>query len=460
MDTKDNKLSVRKKVIGIIDQSLFIIGIAILFVLLFSSSRLNIRSDSVDYYAILQKLTPDNKEAIVENLHFADQRSPGYPILSLVPYFVLDWVVDPLVETEKVTDYSQMMSSGIKSHPPRRSGMEPPPGSMPDGERSEDTQRPEGMSSEFRMIPPVPVTMGNILFTDYYVPQMDSWFQWKIVFSLFLTSFIFLLIGIVSNVLLIKEYFKSYKGLFIIPLVLLISPVFLRNITDFPLYTTLTVYGLSSLFLYWFIKSNNSQKPMHAILSGLAFGFLVLTRLELVVLILPVFVFLFFPKNFNYLKNMILGGLLPMSILLIYNYNFYGSPLNFAILKGDINILTINFAFINENVFNPKSGVLFWTPVLLPGLLLLLFSRKRILIIAGVSAFTLLALYLLKIPIMYFHIGEGFMEIGGIPVHIPANEEQMRFLIRSDINRYITVLIPFALLGLRNVTDKLLNRIY
>lgn len=451
MIKKENKSRFRKGFFDITNLVIFSIGVLILFGLLFNASKLNIRADSLDYYAILQKLTPEKESKIVENLYFADQRSPGYPILSLIPYFVLDEAIEPFVETKEFTDFELFALANRNRMPPSQQGLQPPP-------VDENLLEPDKMSSEFRIIPPVPIDLNSLLFNNFYIAPQGSWFQWKIAFSLFLTSVIFLIIGITSNVLLFKNYFKSYKAIFIIPLVLLISPVFMRNITDFPLYPSLTVYGLSSLFLYLFIKTYDSDKTIPTMLLGLVSGFLVLTRLELVVFLVPFIIFLFFQKRYKYLKNVFLGGTFPFHILLIYNYTFYGFPFNFAILKGDINVLSINLNYISENLFHPNSGIIFWTPALLPGLISLFFSRNLVLKIIGISAFSILLLYLVKIPVMYFHIGESFMEIGGIPVNVPVTADQMRFLIRSDINRYIIVLIPVAIFGIRNAFEKLFNR--
>jgi hypothetical protein len=58
-------------------------------------------------------------------------------------------------------------------------------------------------------------------------------------------------------------------------------------------------------------------------------------------------------------------------------------------------------------------------------------------------------------PVMYQHLGESILEIGGIAVTVPDSPAAMRELIRSDINRYATVLLPFAVLGLRDLLERL-----
>ncbi|MDI6886830.1 MAG: hypothetical protein QMD22_10940 [archaeon] len=105
--------------------------------------------------------------------------------------------------------------------------------------------------------------------------------------------------------------------------------------------------------------------------------------------------------------------------------------------------------YIFENLLHPQSGVLFYTPILIPGLILLTINKNRILKFVGIASFILIIFYTLRIPIMYYNVGQGVMNIGGIPVMPPSSAEQMRDLIRSDINRYLSVLIPFAIIGIR-----------
>jgi hypothetical protein len=52
---------------------------------------------------------------------------------------------------------------------------------------------------------------------------------------------------------------------------------------------------------------------------------------------------------------------------------------------------------------------------------------------------------------MLIHPDQMPITIGGIPVTPPQGEPGAFHLIRSDINRYATVLAPFAVLGLRDL---------
>ncbi len=432
MDKFDEKISV-SRILNLLDYILLFVFIGVLIALIATSTKVNIATDSVDYYAILQSVTPEKEKPIVRNLHFVEQRSSGYPLLSLIPYSLLTVFVEPFVTTEKITEYV------------------PPPHEFP-------TKRPEKrLGSEMMMLPPHPLLIKDLFFKDFYIPMEDSWYQWKLALSLLLTSFFFLFIGIWANAKVLKLYYPAGKCLFIIPATLLTSHMFMRSIFDLPLFTTLTYYGLASLFLLFISLCFRSNKIWYRILSGFTLGLLVLTRLELSILAVLLIGYFLFTKKIRFLLLLCLGGLLPFIILVVYNLSLFGTPLHLGIFRGDINTLGLNLQYIFENMIHPQSGVLFWTPLLIPGLVFLLTAEDSILKFLGFCSFVLIIFYTLRIPIMYYHIGQGIINIGGIPVTAPETQTQMRELIRFDINRYLCVLIPFSILGIRLGIDKIYN---
>jgi hypothetical protein len=58
---------------------------------------------------------------------------------------------------------------------------------------------------------------------------------------------------------------------------------------------------------------------------------------------------------------------------------------------------------------------------------------------------------------MYYYVGQGVIDIGGISVTAPETLTQMRGLTRFEINRYLCVLIPFSIIGVRIGIDKIYN---
>lgn len=84
------------------DYGLFFTLIVFFMALVFSSGRANIQTDAIDYYAMVQRLIRDRGNPIVPNLHFVEQRSPGYPMLVLIAYGFISLLVEPFVQTENV----------------------------------------------------------------------------------------------------------------------------------------------------------------------------------------------------------------------------------------------------------------------------------------------------------------------------------------------------------------------
>jgi hypothetical protein len=93
---------------------------------------------------------------------FLEQRSPGYPMAALGPYWLQSTLVEPLVQTQKVVDRSPGQDA-VARPPSRNSPSLPSSG--------------EGQGSEFVLIPPVPLLLKDVPFQDYYVPAEASWYQ-------------------------------------------------------------------------------------------------------------------------------------------------------------------------------------------------------------------------------------------------------------------------------------------
>jgi len=427
----DKKISTSRS-LNLLDHILFFVFLGVLIVLIATSTKVNIDHDSVDYYGILQWITPEKEKPIVGNIHFAEQRSPGYSLLSVVPYSVLSIFVDPIVNTQKIGENESLADLCLRV-------------------------LKRAFGSEMMGFPPQPILIKDLFFKDYYIPMEGSWYQWKLALSLLLTSYFFLFVGIWANAKVLKLYYPASKCLFIIPATLVTAPIFMRNIFDLPLFATLTAYGLSSLFLLFTCLSFRSNKAWHIIPSGLILGLLVLTRLELSILVILLIGYFLFTKKIRFFVLFSLGGLVPFLILILYNLFLFGTLLHLGIFRGDINTFGLNWHYIFESLIHPKSGVLFWTPLLIPGLIFLITVKDSILKVIGLCSFVLIIFYTLRIPIMYYYVGQGSIDIGGIPVTAPGTPTQMRELIRFDINRYLSVLIPFSIIGIRIGIHKIHN---
>jgi hypothetical protein len=426
-------------VLAVVDWLILVAGAIALAYLAVSSAQANIRADAVDYYAILQRLVPAEETPIARNLPFLEQRSPGYPIAALGPYWLLSTLVQPLVETQGVVGLSARQDTAA-GPPPRNSRSAPSSGG--------------GQGSEFVLIPPVPLLLKDVPFYDYYVPAEGSWYRWKSALSLASTSFVFLFLGLAAGTWTLRRAFPAVHGVSLPMLSVFTSALFLRNVLETPLYATLTAYGLSALFALFFVRASASGRAAPMLPAGFFLGFLVLTRLELGVVAVVLAVALLLRRQWGPAACLTLGAAWALAAWMAYNAAQFGTPLHLGILKGDINSMAVDASYIADSLAHPSSGVLWWTPMLIPGLMGLLLSKNRALRSLGIASAALLALYLVRVPVMYQHLGESIIEIGGIAVTVPDSPAAMRELIRSDINRYATVLLPFAVLGLRDLLGK------
>jgi hypothetical protein len=233
----------------------------------------------VEYYAILQRLTPAEERPIVRRLPFAEQRSPGYSIMSLGPYLVFFTLVQPFVETKRIVETSAGQAHSSPDSLPSQTG----PG-VPSSTR--------GAGSEYMLIPPKPLLLRDVPFRDYYVSEEGSWFQWKIALSLAATSYLFLFLGLAANAWTQRKACTGICGVSLSAISVFTSALFLHNIVVTPLYSTLTAYSLASLFALFFVGAHRTQAIWQMLLAGFSLGLLVLTRLELTVVALAVVLFL------------------------------------------------------------------------------------------------------------------------------------------------------------------------
>ena len=411
-----------------------------LLILIFALSRANIVADSIDYYAILLRLTSPTDRPIVRNLHFVEQRSPGYPLAALVPYALLDVAVEPLVSTERVT------GPGLAESLPPPRGL---PSASP-GEPGPSQQPTSPAGSEYALIPPQPLLLREVPFRDFYVPSEDSWFRWKPVLALATTSYLFLFLGLAASAWALRLLHPRLPGYSLIPAMVFTSAVFIRNILDRPLYATLTAFGASSLFVLFFVRSQTKGTRRDLVLAAAFLGFLILARLELSVFAAALALVLLAQREWKPALLMLAGVVAAAIAWAAYNQVLFGTPFHLVILRGDINVIDVDFRYIFDSLLRPSSGILFWSPLLVFGLAGLALSRSKPLRMLGLCSFVVVALYLVRVPVMYGHVGNGVINIGGVAVSAPSSEAGMRELVRSDINRYVTVLMPAAVLGLRD----------
>jgi len=427
------------KAIRFADYFIFAILLCLLALSIFFKSSANIQHDSGDYYTILQKLTDDSKKPVIPNTHFVEQRSPGYSIISMLPYYFTSFVIESFVKIEEIIDEGQGLPGAPEMPRPENNG------------EYNINRQPPGEGSKMIGIPSLPLSAKDIFFKNYYIERVGGLFEWKIIFALLLTSYIFLFAGIIFSIKTLALRSKEIVGFSLPMLVIFTSIIFIHNIINTPTYATLTAFGLSSIFCFFYVVSFDKKSFMPQFLTGLFLGLLVLTRLETVLIAGVLCLFLAFYKKWGFLKNIILGGSLSIAILLFYNYSQFGNLFHFGILKGDINQIGFDLNYVFANLLNPKSGILFWSFLTSLGLIGLFLGNKKYLKALGVASLVLIVLLLVRVPVMYKCVGGDPIDIGGVLVTCPKTMEDALMLVRSDANRYITVLSPFAVLGLQNL---------
>ncbi len=233
----------KNKTIRFIDGFILAVLLCLLALNIILAGKANIRADSVDYYTILQKLTDGSKTPVVDNPHFVEQRSPGYSLISVLPYYFISLAIEPFVETEEYVDERQ--------GPPG-----PPRPRRPENHGKHSINNPaDGGGSEQMGIPGLPLLAKDIFFKNFYFERGGGWFEWKIIFVLLLTSYIFLFTGIIFSVKTLALRSKEIIGVSLPMLVIFTSSIFMHNIINNPAYATLTAFGLSALFCFFYVVS-------------------------------------------------------------------------------------------------------------------------------------------------------------------------------------------------------------
>lgn len=395
-----------------------------LAVVVLASGMANVQTDAIDYYAIVQRLVGD-EPPIAPNLPFVEQRSPGYPLLSLPAYYLLKGATF-WVETETVRVTS----------PPAAASEAPRP-------------------SEQALLPQQPLRFSQIFFKDVELAPQGGWFRWNIIAAMLITSYALFFAGLFISGRTLALLYPPPAGYSLPPLLVITSAVFMHNLVNTPAYATLAVFGVSALCTWSWIRGWQGGPAWTQALAGLLAGLLVLTRLETVVIVAVLLAALAVSRQWRFLRNFVLGGLPALALLLIYNATQFGNPLHADILKGDMNVLAFDLSYVLATLVRPQSGILFGSFLASLGILGLLISPSAALKALGWASLALVALIALRVPVMVGCIGQGTQVISGVTITCPPDMPAMLTLIRFDSNRYVIPLMPFAVLGLRGLLGQI-----
>jgi hypothetical protein len=404
--------------LALLDRWLFLLLALGLVCAAWGWARANIQTDSIDFYVILERLTGET-QPIIPDSPFLDQRSPGYPLLSLPLYYGLHLAAGRIEP--------QILHPG-------------PP--APDG---------PGASSEQMSMPPQPLLFREVFFKNFDLRPRGGWYRWENIGALILTSLFFFLAGLAACGKSLSLLYPELNGWSLAGLVVVTSPVFLHNLINTPAYATLCAFGLSSLGLYFGLRGWKMGGTRSQLGAGLFAGLLVLTRLEMALPILVLAAGLAAARTWKFLRNFALGGLPSLLLLAGYNASQFGSPLHAGMLKGNMSVVRFDAAYFFASLAAPGAGILFWSPLIVLGVIGLWLMPGRGYKLLGAAALALIGLVAVRVPVMYFCIGQGAQVINGVSVGCPADMRQMLELIRMDANRYVVPLAPLGVLGLRGL---------
>lgn len=381
----------------------------------------NLQTDAIDYYAILQRLVGDTPP-IVAHLPFIEQRSPGYPLLAVPVFYALSPVAGRV--TPQLIQAGTAAAGGAIARP-----------------------------SEQALLPPQPLRFKDVFFKNFDLAPQGGVFRWQVITALLLTSYGLFFAGLVVSGKTLALLYGEPAGLSLAPALVITSAVFMHNLVNTPAYATLAVFGLSSLFTWFWVRGWQSHLRRMQWAAGLFAGLMVLVRLETALIVIVLAGALAWRRETQYLRSFVLGGLLPLALWMGYNLTQFGNPLHAGMLKGNMNLLTFDLSYVLSVLVRPQSGILFWSILATLGIMGLLISPSLSLKALGWAALALVALIALRVPVIYFCTGQGSLVIEGLSVTCPPDRAAMLDLIRLDANRYLAPLFPFAVLGLRGLPE-------
>jgi hypothetical protein len=307
-------------------------------------------------------------------------------------------------------------------------------------------------------MPPVPLRFLDVPFRDFSIPSQGSWYRWKLALALALTSYGFLFAGLAASAKALTWLAPSSPAYSLAVAVVLLSPGFLEAVIVRPLYATLAAYGLAALFALYFCTGYATGSTRRLVAAGVLLGLLVLTRLETGVLAGALLVFLASRKEWR-VAGVLAAAAAPSALAWVgYNLLLFGRPVALGMLRGDINRVALDFGYIADSLIHPASGMVFWSPLVVLGVVGLVASQSMPLRLLGWSSLALIAVYLVRVPVMYGAAPGEVLDIGGLRVPVPDSPAAMHEMVRGDVNRYLVTIAPLGVIGLRDGLQRVFVR--
>ncbi|MFH1751747.1 MAG: hypothetical protein ABH821_02315 [archaeon] len=194
-----------------------------------------------------------------------------------------------------------------------------------------------------------------------------------------LTHLILLFIALIGSIVILKKYFSKgldKKKFWLIPLTVAIvffGSSFLRYATYDISLTHAVEAGLFTILILFLLKKSSNYTSYA---SGLLIGFLTLIRYTSALFFLPLTVYFIIKKQYRNLALTLTGFIPFVLITLVYNLVQYGSPfsIGYGFSEGTFAIIPVHLLQI---LFDPARGLLFWTPLLIAGIIGLFYLRHE-----------------------------------------------------------------------------------
>jgi hypothetical protein len=188
---------------------------------------------------------------------------------------------------------------------------------------------------------------------------------------------------------------KTYLAFMITMALMLGTPLF-KFATSFYGHSLTAAFYFSSFLIWFYAKRQGSVSLPLAFLSAFLLGFIIIVEYPTVILVCILLLYILFTLyNLKQLTNwhiyavMAVGGILPISLQLYYNYSVFGSPFTTGYSHEATEIFkeahASNFMGIGlpdplgffYQTFHPSVGIFWLSPILFAALLGYFFMAKR-----------------------------------------------------------------------------------
>ena len=216
------------------------------------------------------------------------------------------------------------------------------------------------LPSEQALLPPQPLRFNQIFFKDFDLAPQGGLFRWHIIAAMLLTGFGLFFAGCSSPAgrwccSIPRPWATAWRRCW------WSRPVFMHNLVNTPAYATLTVFGVSAFFAWFWVRGwqggagagRSAGGPAgrsagaHPAGDGRDRG-------RAAGCVGP-------GRQLRFLRHFILGGLPALALLLLYNVSQFGNALHAGILNGDMSALTFDLSYVLATLAGPQSGILFWS---------------------------------------------------------------------------------------------------